>query len=322
MSASHFAGDRIKSRLPNGDSKLEEYEIFKDVGYIVTDIDGTLIAGSESVMKQIKKNIRSLKRKKVQVTVATGRTYYGAKKLMQELDIKIGTPVALYNGGIVVEYGTGNLLYSSSIPIDVVEEIISLIDLKVANVYIYTFAISMNAFQSTADEKIVENVYELGADYKERDVNGKTLCRISDIGEIDAPINAVLIGKKNIPPKTTNEIKKKLEGSVDISCTDSGNGFIEMKGAGQDKGIIFDILKEINNMNRISCQKMKYLAIGDNDNDKELFRHADISIAVANASVIAMTEADYICENDSASGFLDILNVIKRAKTFCGDMKK
>ena len=96
-----------------------------------------------------------------------------------------------------------------------------------------------------------------------------------------------------------------------ISFTDSGNGYIELKASGLAKGIIYKILK-MQKKYKIN----KILAIGDNDNDKELFQLADISVAVANASPLAIEEADYICEKESAAGFLDMLEVIKTAKKY------
>ena len=89
------------SYLPDGNSPLEDYDIFLDVSFIVTDLDGTLIDGDEPVLWQIKKLISKLKKQHTQITVATGRTYYGAEARMQELGIDVGMPVALYNGGVV-----------------------------------------------------------------------------------------------------------------------------------------------------------------------------------------------------------------------------
>lgn len=67
--------------LPDGNSPLEEYEVFADVDFIVTDLDGTLIDGEEPVLGQIKKLISKLKKKHTQITVATGRTYYESSDL-------------------------------------------------------------------------------------------------------------------------------------------------------------------------------------------------------------------------------------------------
>ena len=89
----------------------------------------------------------------------------------------------------------------------------------------------------------------------------------------------------------------------------TGNGFIEIKNAETDKGNIYDILRKKYDVKKI-------LAIGDNDNDKELFEKADISVAVANSSTLAITTAQYLCENECAKGFLDMLETVKNAKWY------
>ena len=58
------------------------------------------------------------------------------------------------------------------------------------------------------------------------------------------------------------------------------------------------------------------MAIGDNDNDVDLFKKADISIAVKNASNMAKKVCNYVCERDSAAGYLDMLTVIEQAKRY------
>ncbi len=121
-----------------------------------------------------------------------------------------------------------------------------------------------------------------------------------------------MISKKGLSNKEIKKILENLENNDRISFTDSGNGYIEIKANGLNKSIIFEMLK-----NQNKYQANKILAIGDNDNDEELFKYADISVAVANSSAVAIEMANYICENESANGFLDMLNVLKTAKKYC-----
>ncbi|MBO4999015.1 MAG: HAD hydrolase family protein [Lachnospira sp.] len=58
------------------------------------------------------------------------------------------------------------------------------------------------------------------------------------------------------------------------------------------------------------------LAIDDNDNDIESFSGADISIAVANSSSLALDHADYVYDNKSVLGFYDMLHVLEAAKKY------
>lgn len=300
----------MKEKLPGNNSDLEKFRPFYDIDLIVSDIDGTLISGTDPVFIQIKKLIKNLKKQNVYLTIATGRTFFGTRALLQELDIKIGMPIALYNGSVVIEYGTENVLYANFVKIEDVLGLMKKVPLDNVNLYMYTFGINANIFQNK-ESMIIERVYGIGPDRKKYDVNGLEISWVKDIKMKNFSINAILIEKKYLSIEETKQIKDYLDGIDSISYTDSGNGFLEIKASGLNKGIIFEILKKQTKFKINKC-----LAIGDNDNDKELFEYSDLSVAVANSSILAIEEADYICENDSAKGFLDMLNAIKIAKKY------
>lgn len=297
------------AKLPNGDDILDDFECFSDVDFIVTDLDGTLISGPGNILTQIKDDINFLRKNKVQITIATGRNYAGAQALMKEMELKKGMPVALYNGSVVIEYGTENVLYCNPIKYEIVKELINYANLLNANVFIYTFAIEKAILISEDESRIREKVYGLGAQPYSKDINGLPVEWMTKLQKIHEPILAVLIEKKFLLQKDVQYINDFMKSNSEIACTDSGNGFIEIKSTGLSKGIIIQILKQKYNFNRI-------LAIGDNDNDKELFENADISVAVENSSSVAIETADYVCENESAEGFWDMLEVIKNAKKY------
>lgn len=297
------------AKLPNGNDILDDYEFFSDIDFIVTDLDGTLIAGGDNVLTQIKRDIHFLRRYQVQITIATGRTYAGAQSLMQEIDLKIGMPVALYNGSVVVEYGTDKVLYCNPIKYDMVKKLVNYINLSEANIYIYTFAIENLILIYEGESRIKERVYGLGKRRCQKDINGLMIEWLDGLKMINEPILAILIEKENINKDENDRVEAFFKSNLDIIYTDSGNGFIEVKGQGLNKGIIIQILKQKYKFNKI-------LAIGDNDNDKELFENADISVAVEDSSFVAIENADYICENKSAEGFWDMLEVIKKAKKY------
>lgn len=296
--------------LPDGNSPLEDYEIFADVDFIVTDLDGTLIDGEAPVLGQIKKLIAKLKKKHTQITVATGRTYHGAEARMQELGIDVGMPVALYNGGVVVEYGTGNILYASYVPSKVVYDLVNTLDLEKTIIYVYVFS-AYSPFTFNKKNCVKEEVYAWGQRKNKQDVNGMTIQHMHIKEIFEMKISAVLIDNNFMSQQEKKKIFEVLQRYSSIKITDSGNGFIEIKGEGMNKGVIYNLLKR---HEKFSGNKI--LAIGDNDNDIELFSGADISVAVANSSPLAFDYADYVCDNESAQGFYEMLQVLESAKRY------
>lgn len=69
-------------------------------------------------------------------------------------------PICLYNGAIVLEYGTDTLLYSNYIDIDAVYSLINrIIQLEVA-IYIYTFSIDNIGLIDEGKSRIQEKYME------------------------------------------------------------------------------------------------------------------------------------------------------------------
>lgn len=120
-------------------------------------------------------------------------------------------------------------------------------------------------------------------------------------------IISILIEKKELPYKAYYNMITYLNTNKDISYTDSGNGFIEICGTRNKKSML---VREIRNRDKVG----KILAIGDNDNDVDLFEAADMSIAVANSSIKAKNAADYVSSMEGELGYLEMLMVVEYAK--------
>lgn len=299
--------------LPNNNSTLESFKTFSEVDCIVSDIDGTLTVGSTPILQQIRKKTNNLMKKNVTTSIATGRPYRGAYTVIQELGIPIGTPIILYNGAVLLEYGTEDLIIKNTISTYDTSKIYDLVAECGAGIYIYTCdAVIPSVYNLLESHKLEEMVYYAGKKKRLVDINGFLVTPFN--GEIikQKSIVSILIKRNELPIYVYKRIMNYLESSSQISYTDSGSGFIEICATKARKGNVIDILKN-------QCYyrgKKKILAIGDNDNDVDLFKKADISIAVKNASNMAKKVCNYVCERDSAAGYLDMLTVIEQAKRY------
>ena len=296
-------------KLPNMfDSTLDEFVNFSDVNFIVSDLDGTLIDGSEPILKQIKQQIIFLKSQKVKITIATGRTYTGAKNLFEEIGMENEMPIALYNGAIIIDYGTDKIEQQSAIDYNAFCRLQSILNEISATAYFYSFELGEEIWNKNGT-KIIEKVLGIGTPIRFLDVNGIEIEWIDGLYNCTPKILTVLVEKRYLNDNQIEKLILFLSSEAKLSYTDSGNGFIEIKNAETDKGNIYDILRKKYDVKKI-------LAIGDNDNDKELFEKADISVAVANSSTLAITTAQYLCENECAKGFLGMLETVKNAKWY------
>ena len=103
------------------------------------------------------------------------------------------------------------------------------------------------------------------------------------------------------------EVAQYLDQCPLISCTRSGSVFWEIRANGVHKGIIFEYLN----------RSGKCVAVGDNDNDIELLKEADIGVVVANGSPAAKAVAQYECQENGTLGVLELVRTIKEANRYC-----
>lgn len=306
----------MNTYLPDNNSILDSFYTFSDVEYIVSDIDGTLTLGSIPIIQQIKKKTVKLKKKNVLTTIATGRPYCGAYNVIQELGIATGTPLVLYNGGILIEHNTGRIIKEYSIPYEETQKIVEIVSGCGAGIYVYTCDVFIpDVFNILDGYKLRENVYYAGKIKRKIDVNGKSVLELANDSIKEKKIVSILIERSEISKDVFEQVMNYLEGDSEISYTDSGNGFIEIRALQDRKSIIIDELRKMNIQKGNKTGKI--LAIGDNDNDIDLFKVADISVAVANSSPKAIKTADYLCKRDNAEGYLDMLVVVETAKRYC-----
>lgn len=318
--------------LPNYNSKIDEFMYFSDIDYIITDLDGTFVQHGDAVWNQLHGIQSKFHNSCPTITIATGRTYYGTRNIAEDIHIKKNIPIILYNGAVVVSNLTQTILYKKTIPISVLYELCQIVDFNSQNMLVYYL-------QSDSNKNIVESVHGFGECSIDYDVNGMKIVWhdkpcinkfennfyelyismiTNDIGanNVEIPLFqnvpepcSILISKKNVAKKQKELTANYLKSNQMISYTDSGSGYFEIKACGVNKSIIFEFIKDF--------KKMKCIAIGDNNNDVELLKEADIGVAVANASDLAIDASDYQCRYAGTNGVLELIEVIKSANRYC-----
>lgn len=304
--ASYIQGDNMNIKLPNRDSPLEAFMPFKDVKIMITDLDGTIVSD-----KKIYGQFRGLQNQysALTVTIATGRTYAGVKEITKDIKIRKGTPILLYNGAVILRYENETIIQRKTIPNHVLEKLRHYIESSNNN---YLLAYFLYLGQSGIEEKV--------AGFGKtplQDFNGSPVLRIEDISsarsnslfdenDFFSPCSILIMIQNS--DQNSAALQQYLSTCGEVDCTSSGNNYLEIVAKGVNKGAIVDIMKRERNG--------KCVAIGDNDNDVELLKNADIGVAVANASESAKGAADYLCNDEGVSGALELLWTIKVAARY------
>lgn len=296
--------------LPNFNSPLDDLEKFSNIKILITDLDGTFIKQNGDVLGQLKGIQPQFSCHAITITIATGRTYAGVKEIASQMKIKKGTPLALYNGAVVLAYHTQSILFHKSIPFSVLRELCTFIDWRHQNILAY--------YLMNDQYNIVETVHGFGFPAFKKDINGMDILWHTKDDFIDgisscsfSPYDynpcSILIDWKQLGTHA-EKISQYLKKCPFVSYTHSGNVFWEIRANGVSKEIIFDYFDH----------NEKCIAIGDNDNDIELLQRADIGVAVANGSLAAKAVAQYHCCEEGALGVLELVRIIKEANRYFG----
>ena len=92
------------------------------------DVDGTLVNRDYEISSQTCYAISELKRQNITVSLATGRPYFGATKIMSELEVN-GLSL-FYSGALIVEPHQGKPLFSKAIEPKILQTLIEEVSQK------------------------------------------------------------------------------------------------------------------------------------------------------------------------------------------------
>jgi Cof subfamily protein (haloacid dehalogenase superfamily) len=271
-------------------------------------LDGTLLkAPGEKPGERLLRLQRSKYLADAKITVATGRTYAGARPVLDAFGEPGQVPVVLYNGSVVLQPENKRLIAHRIISESIVNRIIKVGFKESADIFVYQF-LDLSAVPNSArmEWSDFERVSHFGSNKPPAfEFNKMPIVK----GEL--PILTSATAVLLLPTALTNyaELIKELDIISGISVTSSGSKYIEIRPFGSSKAVGMDDLAH-----SMGLSSDEVLAVGDNDNDVELLRWAGISVAVMGASLSAINACDYITRFGAERGAIEVLDLIRRAK--------
>lgn len=95
----------------------------QDYRLLVLDLDGTLTNSKKEISPRNLRTLLWLQQSGVRLVLASGRPTYGIVPLAEQLQMKENNGYILsYNGGEIIDWSTGELLYKNLLPDDVVPD--------------------------------------------------------------------------------------------------------------------------------------------------------------------------------------------------------
>jgi len=304
----------VTRNLPIYTDSVRDLRPFADVRLVAIDLDGTLVPAELS--RRVQSLIRSLRRRSVVVTLATGRTLAGVEALGRTLELASRTPLILYNGSAVVEARTHRILHQRRIPSTTVESITALADKHALAVLAYFLSDPVTDLAEIRGEleKIIgwtrdtELPRRLHSDFNEMPIQWQAEPLRHDV---PGPSAVLLPIPSDTPVGILDGLASAIGQLPGVDVTRSGATYLEVRPAGSNKG---EALRAV--ASSLDIPLADTMAVGDNDNDAEMLGAAGIGISVAGASAKALANSDFVSRHGTFSGVVESLKVVQEAKRY------
>lgn len=259
---------------------------------IVLDLDGTLTNSQKVITPRNRETLIRVQEQGVRLVLASGRPTYGIVPLANELRMnEFGGFILSYNGGEIINWETGEMIYENVLPNDVVP-------------ILYESARNHHLSILTYDgaEIVTENSKDPYVE-KEAFLNKMAVRETNDfLTDITLPVAKCLIvgdADKLIPLES--ELSLRLQGKINVFRSEPY--FLELVPQGIDKAQSLAVL-----LKEPGISREEIIAIGDGYNDLSMIKFAGLGIAMGNAQEPVKKAADYITLSNEEDGVAEAID--------------
>lgn len=253
---------------------------------LVLDLDGTLTNRKKEITEHTRRTLIEVQERGVKIVLASGRPTYGIAPLADQLELKkYGGYILAYNGGEIIDWQTGAMMYENVLNPEVLP-------------YLYKCATDHQFAIVTYDGKYVlteypEDEYVL----KEAILNVMTPKKVDNFLEaIHFPIaKCLIVGEPTRLALLEKEMYEHLKDTMGVFRSEPY--FLELVPKGIDKAQSLAVL-----LQEIGMTKDEMIAIGDGFNDLSMIQFAGLGVAMANAQEVVRQHADYITLSNEEDG--------------------
>lgn len=262
---------------------------------LFTDLDGTLLNDEKQIPEENKKAIHETLKKGNAVVICTGRSLSSARNIIEALSLtEKGCYAILYNGGLIYDCCSGEILYKKTIPLPYVKYIFS--QAERFGIHCQTYEgdyvltkkdspeLRQYKWSSRMDVKIDP---ELTEHLKEEPVKILTSC----------------LDNRKLHEAYRASMEEWARGKLSIFF--SSEYYLEHVMEGISKGSAIRILCEM-----LHVPISDTIGAGDAENDLSMLDTTGISVCMANGTPEAKKHADYITVLDNNHG--GVAEIIKK----------
>lgn len=259
---------------------------------LALDIDGTLTNTQKEITPKTLQKIIEVQEKGHVVAIASGRPLPGIRKIADTLQLdKFGGYVLAFNGGRIVNYKTGDVVYQAALDNEIVREI-------------YDYCLGTGCGMVTYDgDRVITGTDIDGYMTFEASINHMEIMRIDNFKEyIDFPLNKCLLTAE---PDKAAKIEEELDAKFGerVTIFRSEPYFVEIMPQNVHKATSLEKLLGV-----LKMEVKDLIACGDGYNDLTMIDYAGIGVAMANAQDIVKEHADYITLSNDEDGLVPVVD--------------
>lgn len=254
---------------------------------LVLDVDGTLLNNAKELSKQTLATLLKVQQMGVRIVLASGRSTYGLRHLIEKLELKNNSGYILsYNGGQVIDVKNDEVLFEKRIdPV-----MFPYLERKAQKNGFGIFTYHQNQLITTnPDNKHIQD---------EAKLNGMEIVAVDNLSAaVDfSPCKCVLVSDDEEGLVSLKDHwRKRLAGVLDVYRSEPF--FLEVVPEFIDKGNTLGVLIE-----KLGISADQVMAIGDGRRDFSMLQLAGLGVAMGNAQDSIKACADYTTEDNDNDG--------------------
>jgi Cof subfamily protein (haloacid dehalogenase superfamily) len=249
-------------------------------GLVACDLDGTLLSPGLEFPPGLRESLDGLRESGTPVVVCTGRMFVSARRIAARLGLHEG-PIVCYQGGMVADLATGEVLYHRRIEPETAAEVVG--ELR-------RLGRHLNAYVD--DGLYVEVMDDWARGYAERaEVGIDGVLDLAGLVRERPPTKFVVLSE----PEDVDELLPRLQDlwRGRLYVVRSQASYIEITDPSVSKSGALAWLCE-----RLGVPRASTVACGDGHNDMDMLRWAALGVAVAEASADVKAAADLVVPRD------------------------
>ena len=261
-----------------------------DYQMIVLDLDGTLTNRDKIITPKTKETLMKAQEQGKIVVLASGRPTYGVMPLAKELRLEeYGGYILSFNGGIIINCKTGEVVFERQLPAEANAGIIHLAEHHRVNILTYE-----------KDWIVVSNAGDEYAE-KESKINHLPLHEVDMMNYVKFQVpKFIMLDDGDYLALVEPKVKAVL--GKNYSVYRSEPYFLEILPKGVDKAQSLARLLE-----RLGLNKEQMIACGDGYNDLSMIQFAGLGVAMENAVLPVRNAADFITYSNNEDGVAHVV---------------